>query len=29
MAGTILWIASLPKHVNINFLEMNHINSGR
>lgn len=29
MAKIILWIASLPEHVNINFLEVNHINSRR
>jgi NADP-dependent 3-hydroxy acid dehydrogenase YdfG len=29
MANTILWIALLPSHVNINFIEINHINSGR
>lgn len=27
MAKTILWIAELPSHVNINYLELNHIES--
>ena len=25
MAGAIVWIAALPRHVNINYLEINHI----
>jgi NADP-dependent 3-hydroxy acid dehydrogenase YdfG len=25
MAGAIVWIAELPRHVNINYLEINHI----
>lgn len=29
MAQTILWISSLPPHVNINHLEVNHIMSGK
>lgn len=27
MAKTIFWVAELPKHVNINYLELNHIGS--
>lgn len=27
MADTILWIAEMPPHVNINYLELNHIES--
>lgn len=29
MAKTILWIADLPSHVNINHIELNHIQSGK
>jgi NADP-dependent 3-hydroxy acid dehydrogenase YdfG len=29
MAETIRWVASLPKHVNINHIELNHILSGK
>ena len=29
MAETVKWIASLPKHVNINHIELNHINSSK
>lgn len=29
MAETIRWVASLPKHVNINHIELNHIMSGK
>jgi len=29
MAESIRWIASMPKHVNINHLEISHINNGK
>jgi NADP-dependent 3-hydroxy acid dehydrogenase YdfG len=29
MARAITWVAELPKHVNINYLELNHISSRR
>ena len=29
MACAIFWVAELPKHVNVNYLEMNHISSRR
>lgn len=29
MAQTILWISNLPSHVNINYIELNHIMSGK
>lgn len=29
MAESIRWVASLPKHVNINHIEINHILSGK
>lgn len=29
MAKTILWLSELPKHVNVNYLELNHIESGK
>jgi len=29
MAKTILWLSELPSHVNINYLELNHIESGK
>jgi NADP-dependent 3-hydroxy acid dehydrogenase YdfG len=29
MACAIFWVAELPKHVNINYLEMNHVSSRR
>jgi NADP-dependent 3-hydroxy acid dehydrogenase YdfG len=29
MAESIRWVASLPKHVNINHLEISHINNGK
>lgn len=29
MANAIQWVAELPKHVNINYLEINHISSRR
>ena len=29
MAKTIFWVAEMPSHVNINHIELNHINSGK
>jgi NADP-dependent 3-hydroxy acid dehydrogenase YdfG len=29
MSQTILWVAELPNHLNINYIELNHIKSGK
>jgi 3-hydroxy acid dehydrogenase / malonic semialdehyde reductase len=29
MAQTMLWVAEMPRHVNINYIELNHVRSGK